>query len=93
MIRVFIKKTQEELKELKTAAVQKNWDKVFSISHKMKPAFGYLKIDKAEEYLLGIVDNSRNKTKQNNMPKKIELLEIEMEKVISVLKQDFKGNL
>ena len=93
MIRVFIKKTQEELKELKATSIQKNWDKVFSISHKMKPAFGYLKIDKAEEYLLEIVNNSRNKTDQNNIPKKIELLEIEIQKVVSVLKQDFKGIL
>ena len=93
MIRVFIKKTQEELKELKATAKQKNWDKVFAISHKMKPAFGYLKIDQAEEYLLEIVENSKDKTSIKNIPKKIELLETEIERVISVLKQDFEGNL
>ena len=93
MIRVFVKKTQEELKELKVSVKKENWDKVFAISHKMKPAFGYLKIDQAEEYLLEIVENSRNKTNYNKISEKIELLEKEMEKVISVLKKDFKDIL
>jgi len=93
MIRVFIKKTQEELKELKATVKQQNWDKAFAISHKMKPAFGYLKIDQAEKYLLEIVENSRNKTERDIIPEKIELLEIEMEKVISILKKDFKDIL
>jgi CheY-like chemotaxis protein len=93
MIRVFVKKTLEELKELKNANKQNNLEKVFSISHKMKPAFGYLKIKKAESYLFEIVEQSRKKVDNEQILRLINLLEKEVEIIIKQLKIDFKDLL
>ena len=85
MINIFIDKYSEDISELKAQVKKANWERVYIISHGLKPSFNYMKLGKAEDYLYDILDSSKNKKNTNEIEKKLNMLEEELKPIINTL--------
>jgi len=85
MINIFISKYNEDIKELKKQIDKENWERVYIISHGLKPSFNYMKVGKAEDYLFDILDFSKNKKDTNKIKEKLDMLEEELQPIINTL--------
>jgi HPt (histidine-containing phosphotransfer) domain-containing protein len=62
MIDLFKSQTPIYLSELEDAIAQKDWDKVASSAHKMKPTFTYVGREDVKDHLQGIEQGARDKS-------------------------------
>ncbi len=92
MINIFISKYNEDIAELKKQIKKANWERVYIISHGLKPSFNYMKVGKAEDYLLDILDSSKNRKNTSEIEGKLNLLEEELTPIINTLTQEINNN-
>jgi hypothetical protein len=85
MLRVFIEKSTDELNQLIKYTEQQDWEKVSSITHKMKPSFAYLSMKQLENLVQQIHHLAKNKEKTEIIPKLVQntknLLEFTIQKL------------
>ena len=92
MINIFISKYNEDIKELRTQIEKYNWERVYIISHGLKPSFNYMQVGKAEDYLFDILDYSKNRINTSEIKNRLELLEGELNPIINTLIEEVNRN-
>ncbi len=90
MLEVFIEKSASELQQLNEFTDQKDWEKVASITHKMKPSFAYLSMKQLESLVQQIHHLSKSKDQLSVIPKLVQNVNSLLNFVIEQLKEEIK---
>ena len=77
---------------MKKQIEKENWERVYIISHGLKPSFNYMKIGKAEDYLFDILGFSKSRKNTSEIEGKLILLEEELKPIISTLIAEIDKN-
>lgn len=87
MIDLLIEETPKHLDTIKTAQKNKDWPKLRSEAHKVKPMFLYVGLSELNEICKELEDNAKNETDLASNPELIENLENGFNEVIDDLKR------
>ncbi len=68
MIDMFKQQTPLYMEELKQAVSEKNWSKVSSCAHKIKPTFSYVGREDAKSHMQMMEQNARDLNKVEELP-------------------------
>lgn len=90
MLQVFIEKSTSELQQLNEFTEQKDWEKVASITHKMKPSFAYLSMKQLESLIQQIHHLSKSRDQLDIIPKLVQNANSLLSFVIEQLKEEIK---
>lgn len=90
MLQVFIEKSASELQQLNEYTEQKDWEKVASITHKMKPSFAYLSMKQLESLVQQIHHLSKSRDQLDVIPKLVQNTNSLLSFVIEQLKEEIK---
>ncbi len=90
MLQVFIEKSTMELKQLVEYTEQKDWEKVASTTHKMKPSFAYLSMKQVESLVQQIHHLAKNNEQVEIIPKLVQNTKSLIEFIIQMLEEEIK---
>ncbi|NSW45531.1 MAG: response regulator [Bacteroidales bacterium] len=90
MLQVFIEKTHIELTQLEEYVLNKDWQNVAGIAHKMKPSLAYLSMKQVEELIQQIYYLSKNNEQTDRIPKLLANAKAILDFVIHQLQEEIK---
>ncbi len=90
MITIFIEKYTSDIVEIEVYCEKEKWEKVYLIAHGLKPSFNYMKVGKAEKYLLDILENAKNNINTNEISILVDKIKIELNPIIITLQEEIK---
>ncbi|MCX7862207.1 MAG: response regulator [Bacteroidales bacterium] len=91
MLNVFIEKSTLELQQLQEYTYLQDWEKVASITHKMKPSFAYLSMKQLESLVQQIHHLAKNNEQLDKIPKLVQNTRSLLTFVIEKLHEEIKN--
>jgi PAS domain S-box-containing protein len=88
MVKVFVDKTKEEIKDLSISLEKEDWNSISNITHKMKPASSYMGIKNIEDIISNIHIYCKEEKNLDKVPEMIKKLISILEKVIDTMNKD-----
>jgi HPt (histidine-containing phosphotransfer) domain-containing protein len=89
VISVFLDEVPQDLRELETAIVNKDFENVYKLAHKIKPNVDLLGMDQTRATALEIETLGKNEANSRQIEEKFPLLKKDVLQVVAELKKDF----
>ncbi len=90
MIDLFLNTIPEEFESLENNIENKNWDKAYEISHRIKPSMEILQIKNATEEFFDLNIKLHKKSQLSEIPDLFKMININVNSAIEQIKKDFK---
>lgn len=90
VISVFLEEVPQDLEQLEAAIVQRDFENVYKLAHKIKPNVDLLGMEQTRATALEIETLGKSPDNREEIEKKFPLLKKDIHQVVSELKNDFK---
>jgi CheY-like chemotaxis protein len=90
IVALFLENTPESTDKMLQASVERKWDQVGMLAHKMRPSFAHMGIKDQAELLKKIEDNAANPNEQENLVKMVRKFCNKTKKVLEQLEELLK---